>query len=144
MSKDDYFKADRNSLEFTLHGRPVPYTRVALCPRTNRRYNPNGPARASAIASLHELCHQHETVLPNFGEDELELEAIFVLENRKRPVSPPDLDNLVKFMMDALQIAGVYKNDAQITKALIEKRIDEAAKGRTIVKLRKKVIVIDG
>ena len=142
VSEDDYFKADRNCLEFTLHGRPVPYKRVAICPRTNRRYSPNGPARASAIACLKELLQLHSKEMPNFKENELELEAVFFLRG-KNPTSAPDLDNLAKFLMDTLQIAGVYQNDSQITRATIEKRANNSVQGCTIVKLRKKIVEID-
>ena len=84
----------------------------------------------------------HSKEMPNFKENELELEAVFFLRG-KNPTSAPDLDNLAKFLMDTLQIAGVYQNDSQITRATIEKRANNSVQGCTIVKLRKKIVEID-
>lgn len=43
-----------------------------------------------------------------------------------------DLDNVAKALLDALEHAGAYRDDAQIDRLLIERR-DVAAEGRIVV-----------
>jgi hypothetical protein len=58
-------------------------------------------------------------------------------------VQPPDLDNLIKLVKDAMQ-GVLYANDDQISYTWMEKRFDESfgGKGHTLINLSKRVIEI--
>lgn len=46
-----------------------------------------------------------------------------------------DIDNIAKALLDALEHAGAYRDDAQIDRLLIERR-DVVAEGRTVVLIK--------
>ena len=62
---------------------------------------------------------------------DLEVRVIVHPPDRRRR----DVDNVQKALLDALEHAGVYRDDSQIVKLAIEKR-DAVPGGRTIVEIR--------
>jgi Holliday junction resolvase RusA-like endonuclease len=80
----------------------------------------------------------HDKTALNFGLAELELVVMFGVKppvKSGKIMSPPDLDNLVKFVQDSPE-KTVYDNDAQITKYIpIGKRYDGMHGGEGYIKL---------
>ena len=72
-------------------------------------------------------------------------------EGQSRKItSPPDLDNLGKFVLDALQKGGILEDDSQVTKLLLEKRLAPKPSlpsfpypGSTSLSISKRAIEID-
>ena len=78
---------------------------------SGHRYDPTQIERASfhdAILNLFLLSHLQ---LYTFGTEAVEIEVIFTFNQN---YIANDLDNLVKFVMDALQDAHIYDNDVQV------------------------------
>ena len=91
-------------------GKPLSFARTGQG-RFGHRYDPTQIERASfrdAILNLFFLSH---LPLFTFGTEAVEIEVIFTFNQNS---IANDLDNLVKFVMDALQDAHIYDNDVQV------------------------------
>jgi len=55
---------------------------------------------------------------------------VYPPDKRKR-----DLDNILKALLDAMEHAGIYKNDSQICRLLIERMEAEPPAGRVVVRV---------
>lgn len=51
-------------------------------------------------------------------------DKIFMLENKINPIKKPDIDNIVKIILDAMNEIA-FKDDTQITKLNVEKKYSE-------------------
>lgn len=125
-NETDGFECTEAGLSATIFGRPQPYKRPGWGKNNSRRYNPNKKDQEDFIVALQHLCQKNNAVLPSFGSSELEAILIFTLPRRSpntKVTSSPDIDNLAKFIFDALQISGVFENDAQISRLVVEKKI---------------------
>ena len=67
----------------------------------------------------------HNTVAWMFGDEKLEIEVKFWF---KRHNIPNDVDNLLKFVLDALQKARIIDNDNQVVKVCMMKATGEENK----------------
>ena len=102
--------SDINTLIVFILGKPLSFARTGQG-RFGHRYDPIQIERAlfrDAILNLFLLSH---LPLYTFGTEAVEIEVIFTF-NQKYIAN--DLDNLVKFVMDALQDAHIYDNDVQV------------------------------
>lgn len=69
--------------------------------------------------------------LQSFGDSLLEMEIdVYPPDKRRR-----DIDNLAKSVLDALQKAGLYDDDYQICRLVIQ-RMDIFPKGRIVVRIK--------
>lgn len=126
------------TIEFTVPGRPVPMARPRVTvhgtytPKECRIYKHcvASIARAAMLANDYEM----------FNLEPLECRVRFIFplpKTRKNPwaTSRPDLDNLYKAVTDAMN-GIVYKDDAQIVKASIEKAYEINGDGRAEIWVR--------
>ncbi len=88
-----------------------------LVSRTGREYR----------AAIETLLHSHASS-PLLGRLAVEID-VYPPDRRRR-----DLDNLLKALIDALAHAGLYADDSQIDRLLIERR-GPLAGGRVVVRL---------
>ena len=90
----------------------------------------------------------NEKPIIDFGDAELEASIQFCIPPPVKAgniTSPPDVDNLMKFVFDSFQ-GTFHSNDAVITKLRdVEKKFDGrfGGKGYTVVFLSRRVIDID-
>ena len=137
----DMKHATANSFEVVLRGKPESWRRVARG-RNNNVYNPNGPLQREFYQTLRQQ-------LPNgysFAErQELQVTTVFAFNNDRVITSRGDVDNLAKFVLDAISGDGkIIPNDAQVVKLITEKIIDVGLgeSGYTKVMVSKSVIEI--
>lgn len=105
--------------EYTIvyAGQPMPAKRPRFDSRSRRSYNDKGyQAVLDDFAAF--IVKQWGGV---FLEGPIKLVASFYRKDERHV----DLDNLLKTVMDACQIAGIYKNDSQITTVLAMKGLDK-------------------
>jgi len=74
------------------------------------------------------LCKQ----LPSAFEGWLAVEATFTPPDRRGR----DVDNLAKALLDALQHAGVMRDDSQVRRLVLEMEDPAPKQGRTVVTIR--------
>lgn len=124
------------TIEFTVHGRPVPMARPRVTmhgtytPKECRQYK-NLVATAAKSVMRDNMMFEAEPL-------ECRVRFIFPLpKTRKNPwaTSRPDLDNLYKAVTDSM-IGIVYKDDAQIVRAFIEKAYEINGDGRAEIWVR--------
>lgn len=112
---------------FTVHGRPVPLERA----RHGRNGNIYTPTRSVDYQQLIWMSAVAVGIRQNhFGDAPLSLFITAALRPPQKPTPgrkawPPDLDNIVKQVMDGLRPA--YRDDCQIVRITAEKiyRADE-------------------
>ncbi len=97
-------------------------------PRGGRYIKPEGKAfrvEVLAIAMQNKAC--------NYVTDDIEVDIeVYTPDKRKR-----DLDNINKALLDALEAAGVFKDDSQIVKLTSTKR-KPVKGGKVVVRIHKK------
>lgn len=97
-------------------------------PRGGRYIKPEGKAfriEVLAVAMQNKAC--------NYVTEEIEVDIeVYPPDKRKR-----DLDNINKALLDALESAGVFKDDSQIVK-LISTKHKNVTGGKVIVRISKK------
>ena len=102
------------------------------------RYNPCKADQKDFVEALKRAFELNDKPVLNFGTAELEASIVFGLKpplKRGKITNPPDVDNLVKFVFDALE-KTCYANDAQITKyGGMEKRFDAAHGGNGYIRV---------
>lgn len=135
---DGTFFASRNRFAATIYGPPRPYKRPGYGTANGKRYNPNKPDQLGFVKALREL-YKHDAATSYFGSSELQITVVFCLSRNS------DIDNLLKYLLDALQLAKMYDNDMQVTKISAEKQSvhDATDVARTYFILEKRVIEID-
>jgi Holliday junction resolvase RusA-like endonuclease len=139
-----YWKKNKlwNDLEIYCDIFPLPYARPRVSRKLNGKlYNP----RSSYIKQLRALIKQTlEEKYPDFNisEGEIQIEATFYIASPKyitnsklkselagecllNPITRPDLDNLLKSVLDAMN-GLIYKDDSQIAKLTAYKHYSEA------------------
>ena len=125
-----------NTLIACILGKPLSFMRTGQG-RNGHLYDPTQIERASfrdAILDLFRLSHLQ---LFTFGTEAVELEVIFTFNQN---YIANDLDNLVKFVMDALQDAHIYDNDVQVMKIKAWKTTGPVA--MTQIALHRHVLVV--
>lgn len=144
---DTPFTANRNFVHFVIQGRPLPFKRPGFG-WNKRRYNANKGEQAVFVRTMLSLFEAHDAELIHFDRScEIDVKLVYFLPGSVT-TRPPDVDNLAKFTLDALQGAGIFPNDCQVTKLLAEKRLCStnkraASNGATEITVAKKVIEID-
>jgi Holliday junction resolvase RusA-like endonuclease len=132
----------------TVVGRPLPFKRPGFGPNNRKRYNPNKTDQEAFVAVLETILSKHH-LKKKFKEDqELEATIVFRMPEPKTKAGKitgrPDLDNLTKFVLDALQKGQFLSDDSQITRLVLEKRFDtNFTGGATSLLVRKRPIDID-
>ena len=119
-------QAEANAVNFVVTGKPVPYKRVAKAARHNRMYDPRKHQKEAFV----EACRDHLPVEPMDGALRLKVDFKFkrpkshyrYRKGQERQLKPDakmfpraDVDNLAKFVMDALN-KEAYDDDKQIIK----------------------------
>lgn len=126
------------TIEFVVPGRPVPMARPRVTargtytPRECREYKKLVACIAKSVMNGNDY-RMFES-----GPLECRVRFIFPLpKTRKNPwaTSRPDLDNLYKAVTDAMN-GIVYKDDAQIVRASIEKAYEINGDGRAEIWVR--------
>lgn len=134
-------------LFFTIHGNPKALKRHRLT-RGNRVYDPSAQDKKDWMLNAQDFCPQ------NPFTEALEVELEFTMPRAKshfgsgknsnilKPSAPkchlqkPDLDNLVKFVLDAMN-GHFYKDDSQIVSIKCSKIfLNKQGEGSTFVLLR--------
>jgi hypothetical protein len=146
IDESDPFEVTAHSLRVVIRGRPLVWKRVGW--GHGRPYTPSKHMQ-------NEFCEQVKTLFSlkgvpvlNFGDAELEgsMQFCFPVPIKSGSItSPPDMDNLLKFIFDSFQ-GDFYSNDSQITKLRdLEKKFDGGfgGNGYTVVYFAKRVIEID-
>lgn len=105
---------------YTIHGDPIALARAVIGGRFKKHLY-NSQLNAQLITGI-TLKNQHGD-LPTF-DGPLKLQVIYYIQipprngRKKQPLdyheSPPDNSNLVKFLEDVCQKAGIIKNDCRI------------------------------
>lgn len=125
-------------IEFIVPGRPVPMARPRVTmhgtytPKECREYKNLVAAVAKSVM------RGNDYMMFNAEPLECRVRFIFPLpKTRKNPwaTSRPDLDNLYKAVTDSM-IGIVYKDDAQIVRASIEKAYEINGDGRAEIWVR--------
>jgi len=104
-----------------VRGKPVaqPRTRKG---KYGNIYNPDTSDAWKKTIQVKFLQNRKETIL---GSVSLRAVFYFYASAEKRKPSPhiikPDSDNLIKSVMDALKVIGIYKDDCQVYKKTVEK-----------------------
>mmetsp|Transcript_1477 Transcript_1477/g.1712 ORF Transcript_1477/g.1712 Transcript_1477/m.1712 type:complete len:182 (-) Transcript_1477:141-686(-) len=129
--------SDVNTLIASILGKPLSFMRTGQG-RFGHRYDPQQIERASFRDAILELFRLSNLPLFTFGTEPVELEVIF---NFNQNYIANDLDNLVKFVMDALQDAHIYDNDVQVMNIKAWKRTGPVA--MTQIALHRHVLVVD-
>jgi Holliday junction resolvase RusA-like endonuclease len=109
-------------LEWSVPGKPAPQKRHRYASRTNHMYDPSAEQKRNFLAESIKACPLPDEPL----EGALRMELTFTykhLKKRKRDhTARPDLDNLSKLVMDALQGAGGYfMDDSQVVELVAKK-----------------------
>jgi Holliday junction resolvase RusA-like endonuclease len=142
----DPFKITDHSLKVVIRGRPLVWKRVGW--GRNGAYTPSKKMQNEFCDVVKTLFILKGAPIVNFGDAELELSIEFCLPTPVRSgaiTSPPDLDNLLKFVFDSFQ-GNFYSNDSAITKMRdVEKKFGSGygGNGYTVVYLAKRIIEID-
>ena len=129
--------SDINTLIAYILGKPLSFARTGQG-RFGHRYDPTQIERASfrdAILNLFLLSHLQ---LYTFGTEAVEIEVIFTFNQN---YIANDLDNLVKFVMDALQDIRIYDNDVQVMNIKARKATGPVAMTQIVV--HRHVLVVD-
>lgn len=111
-------------MKITLHGRPVPKAR----PRPGARGRFYVPSQAEQEALALVMAKYRGT----YGREEKL--AVFIEFHFAGGRRPGDLDNLAKLVLDALQDAGVYPNDLQVTE-LHARIVQPSERDQTVVEV---------
>jgi Holliday junction resolvase RusA-like endonuclease len=135
---DGTFFANKHRFAATIYGPPRPYKRPGFGIANSKRYNPNKADQLAFIKALQEV-YSHSDPSSYFESAELQITAFFSVSRNA------DIDNLLKFLLDALQLAKLYNNDMQVTKISAEKRFVDNPKDvpRTYFIVEKRIIEID-
>jgi len=114
-------------IRFTVYGAPVPKARARTVRLPNggvKSYTPKSTRTWEELVRYQALEHRP----PRLLDDALELRAVFYLlrpkgapKRRRWPSVRPDLDNLEKAVLDALQ-GIIFTDDARIVRKVVEKR----------------------
>ena len=112
------FCSNFNTYKVTALGQGLSYARPGQG-RNGHQYNPLQIEGLSLHNVILEGCCFHQVLLIQFGAAEVELEVTFTFT--KTDIAN-NLDNPVKFVMDALQIAKVFDNDRQVVVIMAQKR----------------------
>lgn len=126
------------TIEFTVPGKPVPMARPRVTlhgtytPKECRQYK-------NLVATVAKSVMRGNDYMM-FEAEPLECRVRFIFplpKTRKNPwaTSRPDLDNLYKAVTDSM-IGIVYKDDAQIVRASIEKAYEINGDGRVEIWVR--------
>jgi len=129
--------SDINRFVVANFGKPLSYMRPGRG-QNGHRYDPLRIERASFCdAILNTFLFSHLPLI-TFGTEPVELEVIF---NFNQNYIPNDVDNLIKFVMDALQDVQTYDNDRQVMSIKGRKRTGPVAMTQTVV--HRHVLVVD-
>ena len=150
VNVEDDFSVSREGFMITIQGKPIPKKRY----NPIRRYNPSRVAQEQFGFPAKHLFGLHGVELStvNFGKAELEVSFKFYLPSSKKAgkiTQPSDVDNLVKFVRDALQKnkneQNFYVDDSQITKISAEKNYDvmPGNSGYMILSILKRVVSVE-
>lgn len=106
------------------------YKRLGGLRRTTsgKLYQPrvNTEATKQYIASVWALLHHQK--IPSFGKARLEMHLfVYAPDHRKR-----DLDGILKVLLDALQVGGLYEDDNQIDRLLVVRCAPKPPEGEII------------
>lgn len=113
-------------IEFTVYGNPVPKARARTVRRGGKTitYTPEKTEAWEDMIRLQILKHKPEKLI----DGALRLKATFYLQKgkslpkkRKYPETKPDLDNLEKCLLDAME-GIIYTNDSRIVDKDMGKR----------------------
>jgi len=120
------------TIEFTVPGRPVPMARPRVT--MHGTYTPKDCVAYKKVVAMVARNAMRTADAGMFDGEPLECRLRFVFplpKSRKNPwaTSRPDLDNLYKSVTDAMN-GIVYKDDAQIVRASIEKAYEVNGGGR--------------
>jgi len=120
------------TIKFTVPGRPVPMARPRVT--MHGTYTPKECRDYKGLVKSFAVHAMNENEYCVFENEPLECRVRFIFplpKSRKNPwaTSRPDLDNLYKAVTDAMN-GIVYKDDAQIVRASIEKAYEVNGGGR--------------
>ena len=118
-------------MTLVIHGKPAPQPRVRAYRLGNRAgvYDPGTADEWKGQVMLAAGLYRGQ-----FTTGPLRLEVEFYLprpnarKNDDYVAVKPDIDNLLKSTMDALSDAGVWRDDAQVVKQVVQKHYGEPAR----------------
>ena len=122
-SKEKEKEGESMTISFTVPGKPVPMARPRVT--SHGTYTPAKCKEYKTVVGILAAHAMRKAQAELFEDEPLECYVRFVFplpKSRKNPwaTSKPDLDNLYKSVTDGM-IGIVYKDDAQIVRATIEK-----------------------
>ena len=104
------------SLSWSVSGRPVPQQRARFATRTGHVYDPSSQQKQAFLKASIEACPLPDEPFQGPLKIVLKFTYKHVKKRKRHHTSRPDVDNLVKFVLDALQgPSGYFCDDAQIT-----------------------------
>ena len=122
-------------IQFSIPGKPIAQPRPRFSSFQGRAYNdPNHPV----VAFKQAIALQYAVVAQGYKfEGAVELAICFNMvriqnEVRQRVRMPgyfhtkkPDIDNLLKAVMDALTMADAWNDDSQVSRLIVKKQVEE-------------------
>ena len=118
-------------------GKPCLFQRTGQG-RFGHRFDPIQIEKASFFNAIRNTFLLNHLPLITFGTEAVELKVIFTFNQN---YIPNDLDNLVKFVMDALQDIRIYDNDVQVMNIKARKATGPVAMTQIVV--HRHVLVVD-
>jgi Holliday junction resolvase RusA-like endonuclease len=132
------FSCSNEYIQFTLAGRPQPKERYVTS-HNGHKWNPSQKQEEDIAVSIASLCDDIRRSA-FFFEHKISLcltvKFIFGNNNTWHGRPRPDLDNLCKTVMDALNEI-VYKDDNQFVDLVAKKRISHTRPDRTVITISK-------
>ena len=130
------FFSDANMLTVCILGTAIAWKRVAWLNIRNRRpraYDSQRLEKQSLGKAITDTFELRCLEMIHFGSVAviIDLTFTFVATNNFRK----DIDNLIKFVLDAMQLSGVFDNDAQVVEVRARKEMGASSTNDCIQKL---------
>ena len=130
----------QNMLIITLLGKTIPWRRAAWTPY-GRAYDSQRVEKQSMIAAILNGIGHHGLELYIFGHAPVIVELTFTF-SKISDLKRKDVDNCIKFVLDALQMGDIFYNDNQVYDVRGKKVL--GLRDSTEIPIYRREMIIDG